>query len=500
MTEYVESEESFELAEKEGSYNSILDEVLLGLDGNAYESPEEPEPNCKRQKIDSCANMTGVPSPLGLNLCKTQTFLDLIHMKLFQEKTTPHNEPTVRTNIEKQKTRNDNYDTQPTPIKWKASNFPATKLKIGSWERESRNESDIVAKFYYAKRKLVWEILESGLKKKLEIQWPDISAIRARFMEDQPGILEVELRQQPMFFNEVNPQPRKHTNWEACSDFTGGNATIYRRHHLEFPEGILEKHYERLLCGDNRLLTMSQRAFPSHDSSFFETIRSEMQDVGMLNPRFPPSFNQLSSNWYPPHLHYISNHGSMNGPTCIQTFDSLGPSVGANYSVSLLKPAPEAIHMNSPSSVVEFPPTMYQATSALNPGTSYLDDFALNNANSTMNPILSKMTQICNQEIQSLRGVDDIREHQTQQLYSGAYAATAPNFLPRHISADNSLTHATEIENSHAGIQDLQSIEEQLLSDSSDLDAFVSDESRLLSKVNSVGSLLFLTAVPDSQP
>lgn len=91
-------------------------------------------------------------------------------------------------------------------------------------------------------------------------------------------------------------------------------------------------------------------------------------------------------------------------------------------------------------------------------------------------------------------------EHQTQQLSSDACGTSAPNFLPRHISADNSFTHAAETENSHAGIQDLQSIEKQLLSDSSDLDASVSDESRLLSKVKSIGSLLYLTAVPDSQP
>lgn len=51
----------------------------------------------------------------------------------------------------------------------------------------------MVAKCYYAKRKLVWEILDSGLKSKIEIQWSDISAIRATFCEEQPGILEIEV-------------------------------------------------------------------------------------------------------------------------------------------------------------------------------------------------------------------------------------------------------------------------------------------------------------------
>jgi hypothetical protein len=29
----------------------------------------------------------------------------------------------------------------------------------------------------------------------------------------------------PLFFKETNPQPRKHTLWQATSDFTGGQAT-----------------------------------------------------------------------------------------------------------------------------------------------------------------------------------------------------------------------------------------------------------------------------------
>ncbi|KAA8517067.1 hypothetical protein F0562_017360 [Nyssa sinensis] len=95
--------------------------------------------------------------------------------------------------------------------KLKASNFPALGLKIGSWERNSKHEGDLIAKFYYAKRKLVWEVLEGPLKSKIEIQWSDILAIRAIIVDDEPGILEIELNQAPLFYRETNPQPRKHT-------------------------------------------------------------------------------------------------------------------------------------------------------------------------------------------------------------------------------------------------------------------------------------------------
>lgn len=37
----------------------------------------------------------------------------------------------------------------------------------------SRYEGDLVAKCYFAKHKLVWEVLDGGLKSKIEIQWSD---------------------------------------------------------------------------------------------------------------------------------------------------------------------------------------------------------------------------------------------------------------------------------------------------------------------------------------
>lgn len=50
-----------------------------------------------------------------------------------------------------------------------------------------------MAKCYYAKKRLVWEILERRLKSKIEIQWNDIIAMRAIIRENQPGILEIEV-------------------------------------------------------------------------------------------------------------------------------------------------------------------------------------------------------------------------------------------------------------------------------------------------------------------
>ncbi|KAG6473730.1 hypothetical protein ZIOFF_067647 [Zingiber officinale] len=75
--------------------------------------------------------------------------------------------------------------------KIKASNFPASLLRIGTWECVSRYEGDLVEKCYFTKRKLVWEVLEGGLKSKIEFHWSDITAIKAVFFEGDHGTLDI---------------------------------------------------------------------------------------------------------------------------------------------------------------------------------------------------------------------------------------------------------------------------------------------------------------------
>lgn len=44
-----------------------------------------------------------------------------------------------------------------------------------------------------------------------------------------------------------------------------------RRHYLQFPPGLLDKHYEKLLQCESRFLEMSQRPFPSQRSPYFQS-------------------------------------------------------------------------------------------------------------------------------------------------------------------------------------------------------------------------------------
>lgn len=48
-----------------------------------------------------------------------------------------------------------------------------------------------MAKCYFAKHKLVWELLDGNLKNKIEIQWSDIVALKATYAEDGLGTLDV---------------------------------------------------------------------------------------------------------------------------------------------------------------------------------------------------------------------------------------------------------------------------------------------------------------------
>ncbi|KAL7193544.1 hypothetical protein ACSBR2_025199 [Camellia fascicularis] len=100
--------------------------------------------------------------------------------------------------------------TSATTIKLKALNFRALLLRIGQWE----------------------EILEGGLQSKIEIQWSDIIALKANLPDDGPGSLTVTLTKPSYFFKETNPQPRKHTLWQATAEFTDGQASLHRQHFL----------------------------------------------------------------------------------------------------------------------------------------------------------------------------------------------------------------------------------------------------------------------------
>nr|KJB23594.1 hypothetical protein B456_004G106800 [Gossypium raimondii] len=231
-------------------------------DGNAF-----PIPPAQYNPLDE-------PSPLGLKLRKSPSLLDLIQMRLSQSQSgsSAAQAESLNSGVKKESKAVAATD------KLKASNFPASILRIGHWEYKSRYEGDLVAKCYFAKHKLVWEVLEGGLKSKIEIQWSDIMGLKANCPDNGPGTLNVVLARQPLFFRETNPQPRKHTLWQTTSDFTDGQASIHRQHFLQCPQGLLNKHFEKLVQCDMRLNCLSRQPEIILDSLYFESRSSVFED------------------------------------------------------------------------------------------------------------------------------------------------------------------------------------------------------------------------------
>ncbi|WOL17289.1 hypothetical protein Cni_G26080 [Canna indica] len=277
-------------------------------------------------------NLLNEPSPLGLRLRKSPSLLDLIQMRLSQANTTVNSCIIKNESLEDGKKKDTSSSvTLANTEKMKASNFPASLLRIGSWEYESRYEGDLVAKCYFAKRKLVWEILDGGLKSKIEIQWSDITAMKATCLDNGPGTLDIVLARQPLFFRETNPQPRKHTLWQATSDFTDGQASIHRRHFLQCPQGLLSKHFEKLIQCDPQLYALSLEPDIILENPFFEPRSSIFEDQEEYKCQ---PFDKLNDA-YESAIHEFQNSPSACASTSTSVKNDIPDSVGALSGLSI---------------------------------------------------------------------------------------------------------------------------------------------------------------------
>ncbi|KAG6527414.1 hypothetical protein ZIOFF_009513 [Zingiber officinale] len=190
-------------------------------------------------------NMLGEPGPLGLRPRKSWSIADMIQMMLSQAKVgktlcfTSSNGSEVGE-------QSDFSASSSSLSKIKASNFPASLLRIGTWEHVSRYEGDLVAKCYFAKHKLIWEVLEGG-----------------------HGTLDIVLARPPLFFRATDPQPRKHTLRQETRDFINGQAYIHKRPLLQCPQTLLSKNFEKLIDCDPHLKQLSQQPDIILESPYF---------------------------------------------------------------------------------------------------------------------------------------------------------------------------------------------------------------------------------------
>ncbi|XP_072975966.1 uncharacterized protein [Typha angustifolia] len=424
------------------------------------EKCEDADPEKKVSNTD----ISEETSPLGLSLTKTPSLLDSVHKILNQENVdVPSNSRQTTKSRGPIVPKDDPKDDR------KAVNFPAKLIMIGPWKMRSRNQGDIVVKFYIAKEKLLWEILQDGLKKKIQFLWDDISTISAVFLNEKGSNLEVELKRQPAFYQEIDPLPRRPTYWETVKDFTNGSASKWRRHYLEFDKGVLEKHYEKLLRHNPPLLALSQKPFCCN-SPFFESINLRTLNCPFTaklpvdeNSAILPHISNGGDIYTPtsqigvlpsdeksailPHLSnggdiyaptsqigilpsdeksttlpHLSNEGDIYTPTSqIGILTSHGSSIDANYQFSCVKPEPHIMQMNPPSSV---------------------NSLASVNCESWMYS-LSNMPQFSNQNSQTMSCDDAMMNHQIQQS-SNVHTTGAPIYLPPQ-TFSNLATYSNEL-------------------------------------------------------
>ncbi|KAL8493113.1 hypothetical protein ACS0TY_024358 [Phlomoides rotata] len=267
---------------------------------------------CTSAVSPSQYNPLDEPLPLGLKLRKSPSLLDLIQMKLSHGSS--ESSSGKPTEIADKKNVKGSVSSSAND-RMKASSFNATLLRIGSWEYKSTYEGDLVSKCYHAKHKLVFEVLMGGLKKKLEIQWSDITALKAECPDNGPGSLTVVLARRPAFFEETNPQPRKHTLWQPAADFTDGQASINKKHFAQFLPGVLNKPFEKLIRCDTRLNLLSQQLEIVVDPPYFESKTSASE-------KSEESEGDGSSQLQPAASGPPSAFQNVASPACAQSFSS----------------------------------------------------------------------------------------------------------------------------------------------------------------------------------
>ncbi|KAH9621694.1 hypothetical protein KSS87_014053 [Heliosperma pusillum] len=387
------------------------------------------------------------PSPLGLRLRKSPSLLELIQMRLSQGKSSTFG-PTPSKNINgRDKGNAKNGVATCATDKLKASNFPASLLQIGSWEYTSRYEGDLIAKCYFAKHKLVWEVLDGGLKNKIEIQWADIMGLRADFQDDAPATLVLVLARQPLFFRETNPQPRKHTLWQATTDFTDGQASLNRKHVLQIPNGLLNKHFEKLIECDVRLNFLSRQPEITLQSPYFE-----------LKPSVFNATNKSKS-------HCVNQRETSTG-TSLSIFEDIStPSVSHSSSASIKQEGGLHGSCETFSHEATSPSSVMCATEANTSG----DSRKLKNSKS--------FEQLMKQGIRPSMSLSDLVNH-IGNCISGQTNSENPSFT-EDISGSRKM---------------LEDITQHLLSDFQ-FTPF-SDEKSLMSRVNSLCSLIHIDGLP----
>ncbi|CAN7009976.1 unnamed protein product [Brassica rapa subsp. trilocularis] len=384
----------------------------------------------------------GLFPPLNLLFTPTPELIALIEIELQQDYSSPHQQNFHYT-TEHPKTLTPS-ETPKNHEKLKAVDSQIYKITIGQWTHTRVYPDDIKAKFYFAKKRIIWEILddvETGtqverLKRKIESQWSDVLSFRATYnSNDGAGILEVELGKRPTFFIETNPQRGKHTLWKICPDFTlNQSASIYRRHTLHFFPGDLQKTLDKLVSGDSFWSKLAKVSFPTLQSLYFDF------GFGDSNDGFGDSNNNAAIT--------LSHYGHYQ---TVPVFGQVSePDVNVNFNVPTQFFPNDGRQMNSFVQDVDFPGTQVIQPSYQLVGGRYFSGTQFNNPmiqDQTRNTMELRGNQAYEQalrETQASYMMFQMEPHLQDCLAQGGYTRSMEHITPDGNFQTNSICNCDQ--------------------------------------------------------
>jgi hypothetical protein len=146
--------------------------------------------------------------------------------------------------------------------------IPLLRLNIGLWQAESQCCGDLVAKFSYKERTILWEIFDVGSLLRAVVPFDDLNGVGLELHHDDTGTMVIELRCAPTFYKGVL-QPHESTIWTQIGDFTEGMASTFRRHILHFSRRALNEPIEDIFRRDPRLQGLLLQGLPALKSPYF---------------------------------------------------------------------------------------------------------------------------------------------------------------------------------------------------------------------------------------
>lgn len=177
-------------------------------------------------------------------------------------------------------------DTESEDIKELKDKFcyiPLLKLNIGLWQAESQCCGDLIAKFCYKERCIVWEIFDVGSLLRTVISFDNLNGVGLEFHADDTATLVMELLAPPTFFKGVL-RAYESTLWTQISDFTEGMASTFRRHILHFSKRSLTDSIESIFQRDPRLQSLLLQGLPALKSPYFSQLETSPTSSASASP------------------------------------------------------------------------------------------------------------------------------------------------------------------------------------------------------------------------